>query len=84
MANYGENGYMDFKKFWALMEKKGHKKQWLIDNGIHRATVYKLVNNENVTCEVLCNLCKLLKCQPGQLMEYREEVKDSSKQDLTI
>lgn len=54
------------------MDKKGLKKQWLIDNGIHRATVYKLVKNENVTCEVICNLCKLLRCQPGQIMEYKE------------
>ena len=56
-----------------MLEKRGHKKQWLIDNGIHRATIYKLVDNGNVTCEVLCNLCRLLKCQPGQIMEYVEE-----------
>ncbi|KJJ65462.1 hypothetical protein CLFS41_57280 [Clostridium sp. FS41] len=73
MANYGENGYMDFTRLWAMLEKRGHKKQWLIDNGIHRATIYKLVDNGNVTCEVLCNLCRLLKCQPGQIMEYVEE-----------
>lgn len=73
MANYGENGYMDFTRLWAMLEKRGHKKQWLIDNGIHRATIYKLVDNGNVTCEVLCNLCRLLKCQPGEIMEYVEE-----------
>lgn len=75
VANYGENGIIDFEKFWNLMDKKGLKKQWLIDNGIHRATVYKLVKNENVTCEVICNLCKLLRCQPGQIMEYKEKTK---------
>ena len=73
MANYGENGYMDFTRLWDMLEKRGHKKKWLIDNGIHRATIYKLVDNGNVTCEVLCNLCRLLKCQPGQIMEYVEE-----------
>lgn len=72
MAKYGENGIIDFSKFWLLLDKKGHNKQWLINNGIHRVTVYKLVNNENVTCDVLCSLCKLLKCQPGQIMEYKE------------
>lgn len=71
MSNYGKNGYIDFSKFWIMLEKKNKNKQWLINNGIHRNTVYKLVNNENVTCEVICNLCRLLNCQPGQIMEYK-------------
>lgn len=54
------------------MDKKGKNKQWLINNKIHRNTVYKLVNNENVTCEVICNLCSLLECQPGDIMEYEK------------
>lgn len=81
MAHYGENGIIDFSKFWQLMEKKNKNKQWLINNGIHRATVYKLVNNENVTCEVICNLCKLLNCQPGQIMEYKESEKQKENAD---
>lgn len=71
MSNYGGNGYIDFSKFWVMLEKKNKNKQWLINNGVHRNTVYKLVNNENITCEVICNLCKLLNCQPGQIMEYK-------------
>ena len=58
------------------MEKKKKNKQWLINNGIHRNTVYKLVNNENVTCEVICNLCYLLNCQPKDIMEYRAPIKE--------
>lgn len=71
MSNYGKHGYIDFSKFWNMLEKKNKNKQWLINNGIHRNTVYKLVNNENITCEVICNLCNLLGCQPGQIMEYK-------------
>lgn len=68
---YGYNGVMDFKKFWVLLEAKKHNKQWLINNGIHRATVYKILYNENLSCEVLCNLCRLLECQPDDIMEYK-------------
>lgn len=68
--NYGENGYLDFSKLWKLLEKKNLKQQYLINNGIHRNTIYKLKNNENVTSEVICNICKLLKCQPKDIMEY--------------
>lgn len=71
LANYGQNGYIDFSKLWELMEKKELNKQWLKNNGIHSNTVAKLTKNENVTCDVICNLCRLLNCQPGQIMEYK-------------
>ena len=74
---YGEDGYIDFTKFWDLMAKKNLNKQFLINSGIHRATVYKLVNNDNVTCEVIAKLCRLLKCQPKQIMEYIPPERDA-------
>jgi len=70
---YGKNGRMVFTKLWSLMEKKKINKQYLRNNGLHANTIQKLVNNENVTCEVLCNVCKLLNCQPGDIMEYIPE-----------
>ena len=73
---YGENGYLDFDKLWKLLEKKNLKQQYLINNGIHRNTVYKLKNNDNITSEVICNLCKLLNCQPKDILEYIPNKKD--------
>ena len=70
MANYGNNGYIDFSKLWEVMEKKKYNKEFLRKNGIHANTVQKLVKNQNVTCEVIATLCALLKCQPGQIMRY--------------
>lgn len=69
---YGYNGYMDFQRLWNILERKGHSKRWLRENGIHANTVQKLVNNGNVTCEVLVNLCHLLDCQPWEIMEYKK------------
>ena len=74
---YGENGYLDFAKLWKLLEKKNLKQQYLINNGIHRNTVYKLKNNDNITSEVICNLCKLLNCQPKDILEYIPNQKKS-------
>lgn len=71
MSKYGENGLIDFSKLWKMLERKNKNKQWLINNGIHRSTIYKLVRNENVTCEVIANLCRLLNCQPGNIMEFK-------------
>ena len=67
---YGENGYLDFSKLWKLLEKKNLRQQYLINNGIHRNTIYKLKNNGNVTSEVICNLCKILSSQPKDILEY--------------
>lgn len=67
-----ENGYMCFDKLWNLLDKKGMNKQRLKENGLHSNTVAKLAKNENVTTDVLCKLCKILKCQPSQIMEYKE------------
>ena len=74
MANYGANGYIDFSKLWTILDRKGYNKQWLKNNGIHSNTVAKLTKNENVTCEVICNLCKLLNCQPGDIIEYKNNL----------
>ena len=41
MANYGDNGYINFSRLWELMERKNVNKQWLRDNGIHIKYGYK-------------------------------------------
>lgn len=83
MANYGNNGYIDFSRLWDVMEKRKVNKQWLKNNGVHSNTVAKLVKNDNVTTEVICHLCYLLKCQPKDIMTYVpvSEKEDSSKKE---
>ena len=69
---YGTNGRMIFDRLWKSLEIRGKNKQYLKDNGIHSNTVAKLTKNENVSCEVLVNICKLLDCQPWDIMEYKK------------
>ena len=71
MSDYGKNGIIDFTPMWEMMKKKKIKKQFLRDNGIHQNTILKLSKNENVTTEVIANLCYLLKCQPHNIMKYK-------------
>ena len=76
-------GVVSFLPLRLLMKKKNIKQQYLIDNGIHRATCYKLKRNENVNCEVIAHLCKLLDCQPKDIMKYyktREEAEQAEKE----
>lgn len=67
---YKKYGYIDFSKLWVMLKKKKLNKQYLLNNGIHKTSLYKLVNNENVTCEVIAKLCYILDTQPGKFMEY--------------
>lgn len=67
MTDYG---YISFNKLFILLNKRNKNKQYLINNGIHRNTIYKLQNNENVTCEIISKLCHILKCQPKDIMEF--------------
>ena len=76
MSEYRKYGYIDFSKLWSLLQKKKLNKQYLINNGIHRNTIYKLVNNENVTAEVICKLCYILDTQPKNILEYRKPEPD--------
>jgi DNA-binding Xre family transcriptional regulator len=69
---YGTNGIIDFSRLWELLERRGHNKAWLRANGIHANTIVKLRKNENVTCEVLANLCHLLDCQVWEILEYKK------------
>lgn len=70
---YGEHGHMDYSKLWALMERVRINKLYLRQHGIHPNTLGKLVRNENITTEVVCRLCQILQCQPGDIMEYKAE-----------
>lgn len=74
---YKENGFIDFSRLWGLLERKGYNKQWLKNNGIHSNTVAKLAKNENVTCEVISNICHLLNCQPWEIMEYKKGIENT-------
>jgi len=76
---YGYNGYISFNKLFDILDKRGLNKQYLRNNGIHSNTVVKLANNENVSCEVIANVCKLLDVQPKQILEYIPDMKKTLK-----
>ena len=60
-----------YTKLFALIKEKGHAPtNWLRLNGIHAATVNKMRKNQTITTETIDRLCRLLDCQPGNLMEY--------------
>lgn len=63
-----------FNKLFDMLRDKGLSSTlWLRQNGIHPTTVNKLKKNEIVNTDTINKLCKLLNCQPGDIMEYVED-----------
>lgn len=55
------------------MEIKGIKKFDLRKSGLSPTIVDRLVKNNNVNTSTIIELCKLLDCQPADIMEYIPE-----------
>ena len=64
---------ISYKKLFQAMEQQGINKHYLRKNGIHAAVVDKLINERTVDTTTISRLCKLLNCQPGDIMEYVED-----------
>lgn len=60
-----------YDKLFDLLKERGHSSNyWLRQNGIHPTTVMKLKKNQRINSDTIDMLCKLLDCQPGDIIEY--------------
>ena len=65
---------ISYEKLFARLEQKGIKKADLRSQyGLNPKTVDSLVKNKSVTVNTLCQLCQILHCQIGDLVEYIED-----------
>lgn len=67
-----------YDKLWKLaIDKKMNKTQLRDSAGITSATLARLSKNETVSMEALGRICKSLKCDVSEIVEYindKEEV----------
>lgn len=62
---------ISYEKLFVKLEEKGIKKIDLRNKyGINPKTVDSLVKNKSVTVDTIMTLCKLLDCQPGDIMSF--------------
>jgi len=62
-----------YYKLLILLNKRDISKNKLKEDlGLGSNTIAKFANHEPVSFEVLDKLCKYLKAQPGDLIEYEE------------
>lgn len=61
---------ISYKKLFKLMIDRNMKKKDLRElAGIGNSTMTKLVNDENVTMEVMARVCKALSCKMDDIVE---------------
>lgn len=70
---------ISYERLFAYMRECNISKTDLATNiGISSATMAKLSKNETVSLQVIIDICNYLHCQPGDIMENREEVRTDS------
>lgn len=70
---------ISYEKLFIYLKERGKNKYWLRQNGIHPNTVDRLIKDGYVSTEIIERLCRLLNCQPSDIMEFLpEEAKNKS------
>lgn len=65
---------MVFDPLWKTMkEKKVTIYALIVKHGLSRGTMNKLKHNRNVTLVTIEHLCRILQCQPGDIVAYVED-----------
>ena len=65
---------VSYNKLWKILIDEGMSKTDLIKaSKITTNAMAKLGKNEDVRVEVLVKICRALNCQPGDILEYRED-----------
>lgn len=62
-----------YNKLFSLLNEKGIKKSSLRNFGFAPRIAVKLSKGEDVSTDTINRLCKLLSCQPADIMEYIPE-----------
>ena len=65
---------VSYKKLWHLLiDKDMNKTDLRRATGVSSATIAKLTNGEDVTTSILTRICKVMKCDVGDIVEFIPE-----------
>jgi DNA-binding Xre family transcriptional regulator len=66
-----------YDKLFELLRSRGLRKKELL-KVMSPPTLAKFAKHESITTDVINKVCAHLGCQPGDIMEYREDPEASS------
>ena len=64
---------ISYEPLFRTMAAKGITSYRLMKLGFPRSTYYAMKRGDNISSHTVNQLCKLLKCQVGNIMEYIED-----------
>ena len=67
---------ISYRPMREYMKKHNISYYYLANQGIEAPTLQRIRHDEPITTETLGKLCKIMRCQPEQLLEYIEDIKD--------
>ena len=62
-----------YEKLWERMKEQNISQYRLHAEGISNSTLTRLRRNEPVNTDTINKLCKILHCDVGDIMEYKDE-----------
>ena len=64
---------IDFSPLWKTMEEKKVTQYQLLKQGIDNKTLDSLKKNKNITLITLEKLCKILDCDPNDVVRFIDD-----------
>ncbi len=64
---------ISYKPFFRTLEKKGITSYRLMKMGFPRSTYYAIKHGDNISSHTVNQLCRILKCNVSDIMEYIED-----------
>ena len=61
---------IDYSPLWKTMEEKGISQYKMIELGIDRRVLDALRKNKNITLLTVEKLCKVLDCEPNDIVKF--------------
>lgn len=68
----GGDVMIDYSPMWQTMQDKGISQYYLIKHGIDNKTLYNIKRNENITMLTLEKLCKIIGCEPNDIVKFTD------------
>ena len=63
---------IDFSPLWTTMERKKVSQYQLLKQGIDNKTLDSHKKNKNITLTTLEKLCKILDCEPNDIVKFHD------------
>ncbi|WP_435645722.1 helix-turn-helix domain-containing protein [Butyricicoccus porcorum] len=71
-----------YDKLFLLVKTRGKTEYWLRQNGISPSILNKLKHQTGgLDARTIEKLCRLLECQPGDIMEYVDDAPANDKEE---